>query len=45
MYLWEVKKPEESQRQWDYYKLVKTLPADSAWRPLDQGGCHLVRNE
>jgi hypothetical protein len=21
---------------------VKTLPAEDAWRPLDQGGCSLV---
>jgi branched-chain amino acid transport system substrate-binding protein len=37
-----VKKPEESKAKWDYYKLVKTIPADEAWRPLDQGGCSLV---
>ena len=42
MYLWQVKKPEESKAKWDYYKLVKTIPAEDAWRPLDQGGCSLV---
>jgi branched-chain amino acid transport system substrate-binding protein len=42
MYLWQVKKPDESKAKWDYYKLVKTIPADEAWRPLDQGGCSLV---
>ncbi len=42
MYLWQVKKPDESKGKWDYYKLVKTIPADEAWRPLDQGGCSLV---
>jgi branched-chain amino acid transport system substrate-binding protein len=42
MYLWQVKKPEESTGKWDYYKLVKTIPAEDAWRPLDQGGCSLV---
>src|ERR1700688_1959758 len=41
MYLWQVKKPEESKAKWDYYKLVKTIPAEDAWRPLDQGGCSL----
>jgi branched-chain amino acid transport system substrate-binding protein len=45
MYLWEVKKPDESTQAWDYYKLVKTLPVDAAWRPLDQGGCSLVKKE
>jgi branched-chain amino acid transport system substrate-binding protein len=43
MYLWEVKKPTESKGAWDYYKLVKTIPADQAWRPLDQGGCPFVK--
>ena len=43
MYLWEVKKPEESTKEWDYYKLVKILPIDAAWRPLDQGGCSLIK--
>ena len=43
MYLWEVKKPAESKAAWDYYKLVKTIPAEQAWRPLDQGGCSLVK--
>jgi branched-chain amino acid transport system substrate-binding protein len=42
MYLWQVKKPDESKAQWDYYKLVKTIPAEDAWRPLDQGGCGFV---
>jgi branched-chain amino acid transport system substrate-binding protein len=42
MYLWQVKKPADSKAKWDYYTLVKTIPADEAWRPLDQGGCPLV---
>ena len=41
MYLFEVKKPEESKGPWDYYKLLATIPADQAFRPLDQGGCPL----
>lgn len=43
MYLWQVKKPEESKKPWDYVKLVATIPADKAWRPLSEGGCPLVR--
>jgi branched-chain amino acid transport system substrate-binding protein len=43
MYLWQVKKPSESKAQWDYYTLVKTIPAEEAWRPLDQGGCSLAK--
>ena len=42
MYLFEVKKPEESKGPWDYYKLVQTIPADQAFRPLEEGGCPLV---
>ena len=43
MYLFEVKKPEESKGPWDYYKLLATIPADKAFRPLNEGGCPLVR--
>jgi branched-chain amino acid transport system substrate-binding protein len=43
MYLFKVKKPEESKGPWDYYTLVNTIPADQAFRPLDQGGCVLAR--
>ena len=39
MYLFEVKKPEESKGPWDYYKLRATIPAAEAFRPLDKGGC------
>jgi len=42
MYLFEVKKPEESRAEWDYYKVLQTVPAEQAFRPLDQGGCPLV---
>ena len=41
-YLFEVKKPGESKAPWDYYKLVQTIPAEQAFRPLDQGNCPLV---
>lgn len=43
MYLFEVKKPDESRGPWDYYKRVATIPADQAFRPLDAGGCPLVQ--
>ncbi|MCW8084453.1 ABC transporter substrate-binding protein [Sabulicella glaciei] len=42
-YLFEVKTPGESRGAWDYYKLLSTVPADEAFRPLAQGGCSLVR--
>lgn len=43
MFLFEVKKPEESKYPWDYYKLRATIPAAEAWRPLEESGCPLVK--
>ncbi|MGE0765740.1 MAG: ABC transporter substrate-binding protein [Hyphomicrobiaceae bacterium] len=43
MYLFEVKKPEESKGAWDYYKLVREIPGEEAFRPMDKGGCPLVK--
>jgi branched-chain amino acid transport system substrate-binding protein len=42
-YLWEVKSPKESKGAWDYYKPLASTPADKAFRPLDKGGCSLVK--
>ncbi|WP_338689900.1 ABC transporter substrate-binding protein [Bradyrhizobium sp. 26S5] len=39
MFLFEVKKPEESKAPWDYYKVL----ADQAFRPLKDGGCPLIK--
>jgi branched-chain amino acid transport system substrate-binding protein len=44
MYLFEVKKPEESKYAWDYYKLIKTIPPGEAWRPLEDGGCDFLKS-
>jgi len=43
MYLFEVKKPEESKGPWDYYKTRATIPADQAFRPIGEGKCPLVK--
>jgi branched-chain amino acid transport system substrate-binding protein len=43
MYLFEVKKPAESKGPWDLYKQLATIPADQAFRPLNEGGCSLVK--
>jgi len=43
MYLFEVKKPSESKGEWDLLKLIETVPGDKAFRPIDQGGCPLVK--
>jgi len=42
MYLFQAKAPGESKGRWDYYKLVRTIPAEEAFRPLKDGGCSLV---
>ena len=43
MYFVQVKTPEESTGPWDYYKILSTIPGDQAFRPLDEGGCPLVK--
>ena len=42
MYLFQVKSPAESAGDWDYYKLLSTIPAEVAFMPLEDGGCALV---
>jgi branched-chain amino acid transport system substrate-binding protein len=42
-YLFEVKKPEESRGEWDYYKLLQTTASEEAFRPLADGGCSFVK--
>ena len=41
-YLFEVKKPAESTKPWDYYKLRATIPAEEAFRPMKDGGCPIA---
>jgi branched-chain amino acid transport system substrate-binding protein len=41
MYLLEVKSPQESRGDWDYLKVIATIPADQAFRPLADGDCQL----
>jgi branched-chain amino acid transport system substrate-binding protein len=43
MYFVQVKAPEESSGPWDYYKILSTIPGDQAFRPLEEGGCPLVK--
>jgi branched-chain amino acid transport system substrate-binding protein len=42
-YLWQVKQPAQSTGPWDYYQPLASTPADKAFRPLDKGGCSLVK--
>lgn len=42
MYLVQVKTPAESKGEWDLYKVVRTIPAEEAYRPLAESQCKLV---
>ena len=43
MYLGQVKAPSESKGKDDIYKILATVPAEQAWRPLKDGNCPLVK--
>ena len=43
MYLAQVKKPSESTGKWDYYKIIRTIPGDDAYMPLEKSTCPLVK--
>ncbi len=42
-YLFEAKTPSESKQEWDVAKLLATTPMEEAFRPLNEGGCPLVK--
>ncbi len=42
MYLVEVKSPQESKGEWDYYKVLATIPAEQAYGAPAESGCSLV---
>jgi branched-chain amino acid transport system substrate-binding protein len=42
MYLVEVKTPNESKAKWDYYKVLRQIPAEEAAQPLSESKCSLV---
>jgi branched-chain amino acid transport system substrate-binding protein len=43
MHLLQVKAQAESKGEWDVFKIVGTIEADKAFRPLKEGGCPLVK--
>ena len=43
LYLFQVKKPSESKRDWDYYKLLATVPGDTAYPTAANSGCPLTK--
>jgi branched-chain amino acid transport system substrate-binding protein len=44
MYLVRVKSPQESKYPWDYYTIVKTIPAAEAFPTVEMQKCPLVKN-
>jgi branched-chain amino acid transport system substrate-binding protein len=43
MYLFEVKRPEESTEPWDYLKLRAVVPGEQAFRPLARSTCPMLK--
>ncbi len=43
MYLVQVKTPQESKYPWDYYKIIKTIPAEEAFPSVEAQKCPLVK--
>lgn len=43
MYLFEVKKPSESKKPWDYYKQLAVVPGDQAFFTAKESGCPLTK--
>jgi branched-chain amino acid transport system substrate-binding protein len=43
LYLFEVKKPSESKRDWDYYKQIAVVPGDKAFPTAAESGCPLTK--
>ena len=42
MYLLQVNSSAESKGEWHVFKVTGTIPADKAFRPVNEGGCPLV---
>jgi branched-chain amino acid transport system substrate-binding protein len=43
LYLFEVKKPSESKKPWDYYKQLAVVPGDKAFPSAKDSGCPLTK--
>jgi branched-chain amino acid transport system substrate-binding protein len=43
MYLFEVKKPSESKKPWDYYKQLAVISGDKAFFTAKESGCPLTK--
>jgi branched-chain amino acid transport system substrate-binding protein len=43
MFLLRAKTPEQSKSEWDLLEVAEVIPGDEAFRPLNEGGCPLVK--
>jgi branched-chain amino acid transport system substrate-binding protein len=43
MYVWQTKTVAESQGPWDFFRLLRTIEPDQAFRPMAESGCPLVK--
>jgi branched-chain amino acid transport system substrate-binding protein len=43
VYLAQVKKPADSKYPWDYYKILQTIPAEQAFKPLADSTCPAIK--
>lgn len=43
LFLFRVKKPAEVKEPWDYYDVLRTIPADKAFMPASQSRCALLK--
>ncbi len=43
MFLFQVKKPSESKRPWDYYTLISKIPKGKSFQPLNESECPLLK--
>jgi branched-chain amino acid transport system substrate-binding protein len=45
VYFVQIKSPEDSNGPWGLVKIVKTIPADQAFRPLSESECPFVKKK
>jgi len=38
-----VKSPQQSKYRFDYYELLATVPGEEAFKPMEEGGCPLLK--
>ncbi|UEM22969.1 ABC transporter substrate-binding protein [Skermanella mucosa] len=43
MYLARVKQPSQSKGRWDYYDILRTIPADEAYQKAELSGCPFTK--